>query len=218
MLWHAVRPLAPASSRPLPGPSNWLAARLGVGVAALAIRNNFPVGTDVWGLQVGYFASYIFLFALGCTAAAPRWLDQIEGRQARSWAWLSLAVIPVLFVVAAISGMLSDRPLNVNGGFSLPSITYAFWEPFVAWGVIALLLWQFRVRFNHPSATWEAWGGCAYGAFIVHAPIIAALAIALRGWDAPALLKFIVVAICGVGMSFALAGLLRRLPGARQIL
>lgn len=217
-LWQAVRPWAHATSRPLPGPVSWLVAALGVGAAALTVRQVVPVGSDVWGLQLGYFASYVFLFALGCAAAAPRWLEQVDRRHARPWAWLSLAVIPLLFVVAALSGGLSGRPVNFNGGLSLPAITYAFWEPFVAWGVIAWLLWQFRLRFNGPSATWQAWSDRAYGAFIVHAPVIVALAIALQGWGAPALLKFVVVATSGVGLSFALAGLLRRLPGARQVL
>jgi peptidoglycan/LPS O-acetylase OafA/YrhL len=216
--WQAVRPLADTRSRPMPGPVSWLAAALGVGAVALALRQVVPVGTDVWGLQLGYFASYIFLFALGCAAAGPRWLEQIDRHAALPWAWLSVVVIPVLFVVAALSGGLAGRPVNFNCGLSLPAITYAFWEPFVAWGVIAGLLWQFRMRFNGPSAAWQAWGDRAYGAFIVHAPVIVALAIALRGWEAPALLKFIVVATSGVVLSFVLAGLLRRLPGARQVL
>ena len=89
----------------------------------------------------------------------------------------------------------------------------------MAWGVIALLLLlQFRVRFNRPSVAWQAWGDRAYGAFIVLAPVIVTLAIALRGWEAPALLKFAVVASTGVMQSFGLAGVLRRLPGARQVL
>lgn len=218
MLWQAVRPLAGAASRPLPGAVSWLAAALGVGATALAIRQVVPVGTDVWGLQLGYFASYIFLFGLGCAAAAPRWLEQVDRRHALPWAWLSLAVIPLLFVVAALSGGLSGKPVNFNGGLSLPAITYAFWEPLVAWGIIAILLWQFRLRFNGQSAIWQAWGDRAYGAFIVHSPVIVALAVGLRGWDAPALIKFLAVSTTGVILSFALAGLLRRLPGAKQVL
>lgn len=218
MLLQVVRPLARTTSRAVPGPVSWLAAALGVGATALAIRQVVPVGKDVWGLQLGYFASYIFLFALGCAAAAPRWLEQVSRRHALAWTWLSLAFIPLLFVVAALSGGLSGKPVNFNGGLSLPAITYAFWEPLVAWGVIALLLWQFRLRFNGQSATWQAWSDRAYGAFIVHAPVIVALAVVLRGWDAPALLKFFLVSTAGVILSFALAGLLRRLPGARQVL
>ena len=217
-LWQTLQPLADTRSRPMPGPLGWFGAALAVGLVALAIRQVVPVGTDVWGLQLGYFASYVFLFALGCSAAGPRWLDRVDRRTALPWFRLSLAAMPVLFVVAALSGALSGRSVNFNGGLSLPAITYAFWEPFVAWGVIAGLLWQFRERFNRPSAAWQAWGDCAYGAFIVHAPVIVALAVVLRGWEAPALLKFVIVASSGVVGSFSVAGLMRRLPGARQVL
>jgi hypothetical protein len=38
--------------------------------AALAIRQVVPTGVNLIGLQLGYFASYIFLFSLG-TAVDP---------------------------------------------------------------------------------------------------------------------------------------------------
>jgi integrase len=46
----------------------WLLSALGVGAAALAIRQVVPTGVNVIGLQLGFFASYIFLFCLGIAA------------------------------------------------------------------------------------------------------------------------------------------------------
>jgi hypothetical protein len=37
----------------------WLLSALGVGVAALAVRQVVPTGVNVIGLQLGFFASYI---------------------------------------------------------------------------------------------------------------------------------------------------------------
>jgi fucose 4-O-acetylase-like acetyltransferase len=217
--WRAVRPQAVADpGRPLPSSAAWLMAALAVGVAALAVRQIVPVGENVLGLQLGYFASYIFLFALGCVASHHRWLERVERRQALRWAGVTLSVIPLLFVAAAFAGALDGRAVNFSGGLGLPAVVYAFWEPLVAWGVIATLLVVFRDRFNAPSAAWQGWSAQAYGAFIVHAPVLVGLSVALAGWAAPPALKFVLVGAGAVVASFAVAAALLRVPGAHRVI
>jgi len=77
---------------------------LGVAAAALAIRQVVPVGVNVIGLQLGYFAT-------------------------------------------ALNG---PGKSNFPGGLSWTAIFYAFWEPFIAWGVIAAWLLLFR-RYMNPA-------------------------------------------------------------------
>jgi surface polysaccharide O-acyltransferase-like enzyme len=108
--------------------------------------------------------------------------------------------------------------VNFNGGLDLPAIIYAFWEPFVAWGIIASLLVVFRERFNAPSAVWKRWGAQAYGAFIVHAPIVVALSVALSSATIPPALKFIIVGASSIVASFVVAAAVLRLPGARRVI
>jgi fucose 4-O-acetylase-like acetyltransferase len=219
VVWRSARPALVADpARPLPSSLSWLMAALAVGAAALAVRQVVPVGDNVLGLQLGYFASYVFLFALGCVASSHGWLERIERRQAVRWAWVTLFAIPTLFIAAASSGALEGKPVNFNSGLDLPAVLYAFWEPFVAWGVIASLLVLFRERFNAPSAAWQNFGAQAYGAFIAHAPIVVALSIAISGWAAPPAMKFVLVGSGAVVMSFAVGAALLRLPGARRII
>jgi hypothetical protein len=217
--WRLLRPEpAPDLARALPSSRVWLAAAVGVGAAALALRQVVPVGKDVLGLQLGYFASYVFLFALGARAWQHRWLERVDHRQARHWRRVTLATLPLLFVVAALSGALEDGPVDFTGGLGMPAVVYAFWEPLVAWGIIACLLVVFRERFNRPSAHWQAWSGQAYAAFIVHAPIVVALAVASANSRLPPLLKFVLIGSGGVVASFAVAALLLRLPVVRRVL
>ncbi|MGC4394298.1 acyltransferase family protein [Hydrogenophaga sp. T2] len=221
MLWRWWRPEpapAPAPDRPVPGSPWWLVSALAVGAVALALRQWVPVGQSVWGLQLGYFASYAFLFALGCAAARHGWLERVPPAQARRWRRVTWLTLPLLFVVAALSGALAGRPVNVNGGLGLAAVVYAFWEPFVAWGLIASLLVLFQRRFNTPSPRWQRWSEQAYGAFVLHAPVLVGVSVALAGWGAPALLKFALVGAASVVLSFALARGLRALPGVRRVL
>jgi hypothetical protein len=204
--------------RSLPGPAAWLLSALGVGAAALLLRQWVPVGQERFGLQIGYFASYVFLYVLGAAAWRHRWLERVERRQSRPWAWAALATAPLLPLVTLVTEALTGRAANVATGWSLPAVVYALWEPVVAWGVIAVLLRRGRAQWNQPSPTWQRWSARAYGAFIVHAPVIVALALLLQPWGAPPLLKFALVATAGTAVSFGLAGLLLRLPGARRVL
>ena len=220
--WAHLRPAVAATGGAaddtLPRGPAWLLAALGVGAAALAIRQVVPVGESVIGLQLGYFASYVFLFALGCRAAAGRWLERVTPAQARTWGAVSLLTLPVLFVTVALAGALDGRPVDVNGGLGLPAVVYAFWEPLVAWGVMAALLVGFRRHGNRPSARWARWNGQAYAAFVLHAPVLVGTSVLAAGWHAPALLKFVAVSMAATVASFGLAALLRRLPGVTRVL
>jgi surface polysaccharide O-acyltransferase-like enzyme len=147
-----------------------------------------------------------------------RWLERVDRWQAVQWGWVTLATTPMLFAAAAAAGAQDGRPVNFNGGLGMPAVVYAFWEPLVAWGIIAGLLVIFRERFNRPSAHWQAWSGQAYGAFIVHAPIMVALAVASADWPLPPLVKFAVIGSAGVVASFIVAAMLLKVPGARRVL
>ncbi len=220
LLRTGARAPTPASDpdRAVPPTHQWLLAALGVGAVALALRQLVPVGQNVWGLQLGYFASYAFLFALGCTAAKHRWLERVPRGQAKLWRRVSLLTMPVLFVVAAFSGALKGQAVNFNGGLGLPAVAYAFWEPFVAWGLIATLLVSFEERYNTPSPRWQRWGTQAFGAFVLHPPVLLGLSVALAEWAAPPLVKFVVVGAAAVLASFAAAALLLKLPGVQRVM
>lgn len=200
----------------IPPDRAWWAAALGVGVVAFALRLAWPVGRSQWGMQWGYFASYVFLFALGLRAWRGRWLERLPAEQVRRWRWVMRLALPVLPLTGLALGALRGVALHFEGGWSLPAAVYAWWEPLVVWGLIAALLQRFRLRHNGPSPRWDALTPLAFAAFVVHAPVLVALSLALRGWAAPALLKFAVVAPLAVIASLALGAALRRIPGVAR--
>jgi hypothetical protein len=222
LAWRGLRGGLPAPAglvrvaTPLPGDAAWLLSALAVGAAALAIRQWVPVGENRFGLQLGYFASYLFLFALGIAAWPQRWLERLPAAQVRRWSRIALWTVPLLPLTAAATGALAGRAVDFGGGLGIAAVVYAFWEPFVAWGLIARLL----VRFQRASAPpwWDRWNGAAYGAFVLHAPVITGLAVAIADLALPTVLKFALVLVTGVVLSFGLAGALRRLPGVRRVL
>jgi peptidoglycan/LPS O-acetylase OafA/YrhL len=218
--WLASRlPMAPVIA-PRAFPSNLVLAlaALATGMAAFVLRLVWPVGTQALGLQLGYFASYIVLFAAGCIGASAHWFSEVPDRQRRVWwivFWLALPVLPIVTLLAPHVPALQG---NMSGGWSLPAAVYTFWEPLVAWGLILALLQAFERRFASLGPIWTALTRRAYAIYIIHPPVLVAIALAWCDVPAPPLVKFALTGTATCLACFWLAGLLLRVPAVRRII
>jgi len=204
--------------KPVPAYGWWLLSALGVGAAALAIRQVVPIGQNVFGLQLGFFASYVFLFAVGVAAWHSDWLRQLSWKDARPWL-ITLAIAwPCLPVGNAYAHALSGAGKSYSfGGIPWTAALYAFWEPFVAWGLIAAWLLWFRDRMNQPSSVWTWLGRRAYAVYIIHPVVLVGVSLLLRGWAAPVLVKWGVAGTLACIGCWLVADPLVRLPGVRRV-
>jgi peptidoglycan/LPS O-acetylase OafA/YrhL len=221
VLWQAGAGASRAWGSPAaPFPSNraLALAALATGAAAFGLRLVWPVGVAVAGLQPGYCASYAVLFAAGCAAARPRWLEHLPAAVPRRWRRVARWALPVLPLVALFGPGLPWLSGRVEGGFSLPAVVYAFWEPLVAWGVLLGLLSLFQRRCARPGALGQALARRAFAIFVIHPPVLVAVALAWSPVPAPALLKFVLTGSLACALCFGLAGLLLRVPGVARVL
>ena len=221
-LWRCLcgAPLAQRERTPRAVPSLlwWLVAALAVGAVALVIRQFVPTGKNILGLQFGYFSSYVFLFAFGIAAWRYDWLRQLTWRQARPWILglaLSWPAMPIAILLART--LRASSGSNFSGGFSWPAIFYAFWEPFLAWGLIAVWILVFRARMNAPSHTWDWLNRRAYAVYVIHPPVLVGISLLLHPWAAPALVKFATTGTLTCAAAWLLADPLVRLPGLRRV-
>lgn len=209
---------AQLKEKPVPSHGWWLLSALGVGAGALAIRQFIPTGVNVAGLQLGYFASYVFLFALGIAAWRYDWLRQLSWKEARPWLITALVAWPGMPIsIAMAMKALMKGEASFSGGLSWTAIFYSFWEPFVAWGLIAVWLLVFRKHFNANSPLWSWLGRRAFAVYIIHPPVLVGISLLLHGWTAPALVKFGVVGLLSCGACWLVADPLVRIPGIRRI-
>ena len=206
------------SPKPVPTFLWWLLCAAGVGTAALAIRQLVPSGVNIIGLQLGYFSSYTFLFALGIAAWKYDWLRQLQWKQVRPWIIALALAWPCLPIgIAYANKMYGPGKASFGGGLTWPAILYAFWEPFVAWGLIAAWLLFARARMNQPSHFWSWLNRRAYAVYILHPPVLVAASLLLHHWVAPALLKFCVTGILACVATWLVADPFVRIPGVRRV-
>ena len=200
-----------------PGNAGLLMAALVTGGAAFALRLRWPVGTEVWGLQLGYFASYVVLFVAGCLCASSKLLERLPIAQVRTWrrvAWLTLPILPVVVLAGSAWGV----PGRPEGGWSVPALVYAFWEPLVAWGAILLLLQRSQSRFRELGPFGTKLTRRAFAIYAIHPPVVVAVALTWRSVPAPALVKFAVSASIASVLCYLVAGLLLKVPGVARVL
>jgi peptidoglycan/LPS O-acetylase OafA/YrhL len=105
-----------------------------------------------------------------------------------------------------------------GGGLNLPAALFAFWEPLVAWGIIAGLLLFFRAHLNIASPVWDWFGRRAYAVYVLHTPVLVALALLISKWHASPMSKFMAVGTLGCIATWVAADALLRLPGVQRIL
>jgi peptidoglycan/LPS O-acetylase OafA/YrhL len=221
-LYLALRALAPGLGRlaPPPFPSNvtLALAALGTGAAAFLLRLVWPTGTTIIHLQLGYFASYVVLFAAGCLAAPWASLDEAPAQQRRLWirvACVTFPLMPIAFVLGErVPWLAGSQP----GGWNVQAAVYAFWEPFLAWGVIISLLHLYTRRLKAPGPVWRSLSRRAYAIYIIHPPVLVALALAWRSQVAPPALKFLVTGTATCLVCYLLAGLMLKVRGANRVL
>ena len=80
------------------------------------------------------------------------------------------------------------------------------------------LITLFRRYFDRQGRLGRFLSQHAFTVYIIHAPVIVFLAIALRGIHPEQLLKFGLAAVFGVPLCFAVAYLVRKIPYATRIL
>jgi hypothetical protein len=203
--------------RPFPSNTQLAAGMVVTGVGAFALRLIWPVGEQVWGLQLAYFSSYIVLFAAGCAGASSNWLTTVPKHQSRVWLIVAVLSFPLLPAVVILAPKIPALHSDTSGGFNVQALTYAFWEPLVAWGIILGLLRTFTRRFQTLGPTWAALARRAFAIYIIHPPVLVAIALAWRHVQAPHLVKFAVTGTATCLACFWLAGLLLRVPAIRRV-
>lgn len=193
----------------IPGPHTGIAlAATAWAALAFVLRLAVPVGENIIGLQIGYFASYIILFFGGAWAAQHQLLERVTRRQALPWIILSVISFPTLWIFAALSGAFSSDVWR--GGWHIAALVYAVWEPLVATGVIVGAL-AFARRMYPVGKPWlSRLSKASYAAFIIHPPVAVACCWLIREWADTAGTRFLLAGALTGLLAFAIGDALTR--------
>jgi glucans biosynthesis protein C len=223
VLWRLVvrrRKAEPAGVAHFPGNGAIAFFALILGLAGFLVRTLFIVDANrliSLNLQLPFFAQYIALFIVGLVAFRRNWFQSLPDKTGRLW--LIIAGILIIFwAPMMIFNGASDGNTLFKGGLNWQSLVYAVWESFLCLSMCIGLVYIFRRGFNHQNRISSFLMPNAYTAYLIHAPVITFLALAIQDITIYPLLKWAIVALVAVPASFGLSSLIRKLPFTDRVL
>jgi glucan biosynthesis protein C len=104
------------------------------------------------------------------------------------------------------------------GGVHWQSLAYSVWEQFMCVAMVVSLLVWFRDRLNHQGRLARAMSAAAYATYVLFAPVIVLLALALSRIRLNMVLKFLLISPVAVILCFLVGHCFRKPPLVRGIL
>jgi acyltransferase-like protein len=191
-----------------------------IAVFSFIFRLEWPIYSGQFlGMHLWQWPQYILLFWAGAWAAERGW--PILGE--RVWRGCGYAVLVAALaggalVLAVYYGVLPSDPGLYSGGWHWEALFAPIVEGTLAVCGSMWLLGFFRRHVHSMLPLGKQLIRSYYAAYVIQAPVIMGLALALRTLDMPAELKFLLVAPLGIVASFTLAYYFVKLPGVGNIL
>jgi surface polysaccharide O-acyltransferase-like enzyme len=223
LIYALVRALAPArgpiSGAPLRGRQ---VVAVGVAIAVLSFATHLvvPYGEEHLHIQFALFPQYAILFGLGCAAGRRGWLETLTPELRRGCGIVGLIAIlalPVLLLAGGFTEADAERDLYA-GGWHWEAAGTSILEAAVAATLPLFLIGWFREHWTRQGPLLREMAAAAYGAFIIHPPVIVGLALALHQIGIPAELKFLLLLAGGVAGSFGITALVMRIPAVARVI
>jgi glucans biosynthesis protein C len=183
-----------------------------------------PIGffTPLFGfiyLQPAFFPQYLLMFAAGILAYRGDWLNRMDSHSLPFWRWVAigcLVALPVLFVAGGAADGKFDAFIS---GFTWQSIALNLWVGLTCVSFTLTLILGLRARqTTTPSPLALGMSGSAFAAYLIHPLVLIAITNSQSGVAIYPLIKWLFAVVVTIPTTFALAYMLRQIPGVKSIL
>jgi peptidoglycan/LPS O-acetylase OafA/YrhL len=182
--------------------------------ATFAVRIAIDGGASVLNIHPGDFPQYILMYAAGAYACRGDWFSRLTDRACLRWAAIALLLsVPLFAALVIFGGGLQGDTAKYSGGFNPVSAGKCLWEALVCVGMGLAMLAVYRRHCNEQGPLARFLSDNAFGVYLIHPPVLIAIAIALHPLAWPAIAKAALLTILAAIGSFAgSAFVLRRSP------
>jgi len=217
-LYRAAASLSPRRNPrtiPFPSTAKIAAFALVLAGATFAVRARYPLykWLGVFGFiqtEPAHLPFYLAMFAVGIAAFRHEWLAAMPEKTGR------ICLIVGLSSAAAIA--LHPVEPRFFGGISFHALQYAIFETLACVGLVVGLPYAFRRYASGQGVFMKALSSCSYIGYIIHLPIVVAAQYLMTGFRMNPYLKFAVVSVISLPVTYALSFLLKKLPYAKTYL
>jgi peptidoglycan/LPS O-acetylase OafA/YrhL len=189
-----------------------------VSLIAFSLRLVWPIGTSVLNMQLCFFAGYVVMFSFGIAAYRFDWLRVLDYRAGRRFLLCGLCLWPALGLLLTLTGAVTGPLDPLLGGPHWQSAALCLWQSATGVCMSLGLACVFREKCNASTPMLGLLTGNAFAVYVFHPPILVALARLLDPVDGPPVAKFLLLYALALPVCFAVARLLTRVPGLREVL
>jgi len=185
-----------------------------IAVGTFLVRLVEPEGKAVLNMQLGNFTQYVVMFAAGIVGYRSDWLAGLPERFCFRWGLIAILIAPPFFAALIwFGGAWQGHTAAYGGGWNPVSAAKSLWESLVCVGVSLGLLALYRRCFDRREAISGWLSDNSFAVYLIHPPVLIALAILLHGLAFDPLTKAVLLTVLGAVACFAiLAPVLRRIP------
>ena len=209
--WFASAP--PVKPAAAPHDRAVLAYVLVLGIVGALVRTRYP--QDAWvrilwliPAEPAHLPQYVSLFVIGIVAGRGQWFTTVSTAVCVRWFAVGLVAFLAALGLFVFKGAL---PAGIDLG-----VIWGLLEAFVCVGMILGLTALFRARFDRPGHWLARLDANVYGVYLIHIFVLVALQMAILGQSWPATVKFLVVTLAGLVLSFTLVAAFRRIAIVRR--
>jgi len=187
-------------------------------IVTLIVRIWHPI--DKWVAFLGFiqvaFADVprdLSFFVIGVIASRRNWFLNMPQKTAKIWLLIGLGAVAFRY-----GFWLTGHPFFSSRGFSGQSLVYDIWESFLCSGLCIGLLVLFREKIQFHGRLARNLGASTYAVYLLHVPIVVFLQYAIRYIDMAAVVKFLLVTLVAIPLTFLISHYFRQLPLVNRVL
>jgi len=195
-----------------------LAFTLALAAVTFVVRIWYPI--DKWSAFLGFiqvaFADVprdLSFFIIGVIAYRRNWFLNMSKKAGKLWLLVGLVGAACYY-----GFFLAGHPYFSAGGLNVQSLVYDLWEAFLCSGLCIGLLVLFRENLNSQRALAINLAVSTYAVYLFHVPVVVFLQYAVWHTDMAAIVKFAIVTLVAIPVTFLISSYIRRLPHVRRVL
>ncbi|WP_410511508.1 acyltransferase family protein [Paenibacillus sp. BR2-3] len=161
--------------------------------------------------EFAHVTQYMSFFIAGIFAAKNNWIIKIPRSVGVIW-----LLIGILLALVLYSGEFS---IFQKGGLNWGSLTYSVVETYLCSGLSIGLVFLFHRKFNKTNSIFQYLSADVFTVYIFHVPIVVILQYTVENLDVSAYVKFLLVSLFGIILSFLVSHyLIRKIPYSNKVL
>lgn len=185
---------------------------LGMGVASFVIRIFAPI-YDFYGfMHIGLIALMVGMYCSGLIAAKNSWVTKVSISFSIPWVSFAIICLPILVMAIYYSGSWSE----VSGRLTTQSLFMSLWEPMASMGGCFFIETLFFRYLNKKNKTAAKLSELVLSVIAIHPLPVITFILLLKPFDIPVMLKWLIVSIVSVIVSFLLAAVVHRIAPRKK--